>query len=301
MGGLRFGQPNRAPEEEVVAICFRRVNLSFMRTGWICVSAAWFCIFGCTNQAASNRTHGPSAESTRHLSRHDLVWQPLNPARGDQSPKAANLWGDLRTNQATGFLVQFVDGFSSPPHVHNVTYRGVVIEGLIHNDDPNAPERWMGLGSYWVQPAGDVHITSSKGKSIAYIEIGSGPYLVHPPKQAFEADDQAINVGFDEIVWQEIEHGERVVPFGQTGPERTLFRWNPKATIALSSRTPATVVIIRGPVLHEGNNHPAESLAPGSLVAWHAGTQHLHCASDSFCLAYCRKTAASDQQQDSKP
>ncbi len=51
----------------------------------------------------------------------DLQWQQLNPARGDQSPKAADLWGNRKDSGATGFLVEFVHGFSSPPHIHNVT------------------------------------------------------------------------------------------------------------------------------------------------------------------------------------
>ena len=68
----------------------------------------------------------------------EVKWEQLNPARGDKSPKAATLWGDRKGSVPTGFLVKFMDGFSSPPHIHNVSYCGVVISGLIHNDDPNA-------------------------------------------------------------------------------------------------------------------------------------------------------------------
>ncbi|MEO1279451.1 MAG: DUF4437 domain-containing protein, partial [Planctomycetota bacterium] len=56
-------------------------------------------------------------------------WGALNPARGDAGPRAADLWGDRTLAGATGFLVKFAEGFSSPPHIHNVTYRGLVIEG----------------------------------------------------------------------------------------------------------------------------------------------------------------------------
>ena len=112
----------------------------------------------------------------------ELQWEQLNPARGDASPQAADVWGNRKEkliNQAvadmlgtsmdetfdpgTGFLVKFVDGFESPPHIHNVSYRGVVISGKVHNDDPDAKEMWMPAGSYWTQPAGEVHITSAKG------------------------------------------------------------------------------------------------------------------------------------------
>ncbi|MEM9420868.1 MAG: DUF4437 domain-containing protein, partial [Planctomycetota bacterium] len=84
----------------------------------------------------------------------EVPWTALNPARGDKSPQAGTIWGDRGAEVPTGFLVKFVDGFSSPPHIHNVTYRGVVIEGLVHNDDPDAANMWMPPGSYWTQPAG---------------------------------------------------------------------------------------------------------------------------------------------------
>ena len=73
----------------------------------------------------------------------DIEWEKLNPARGDKSPQAGTLWGDRKGKAATGFLAKFVDGFSSPPHIHNVTYRAVVIKGLVHNDDPEAAHMWM--------------------------------------------------------------------------------------------------------------------------------------------------------------
>jgi hypothetical protein len=79
----------------------------------------------------------------------DIEWEPLNPARGDKGPKAGALWGDFTGSRPSGFLVKFVDGFSSPLHIQNITYRGVVISGLIHNDDPDAADMWMPTGSFW--------------------------------------------------------------------------------------------------------------------------------------------------------
>ncbi|MEM6258750.1 MAG: DUF4437 domain-containing protein [Planctomycetota bacterium] len=132
----------------------------------------------------------------------DVDWTPLNPARGDKSPQAANLWGDRAEDVATGFLVKFVDGFSSPPHIHNVTYRGVVIAGEAHNDDPGAADMWMPAGSFWTQPAGEVHITSARGQTnIAYIEIDRGPYLVAQPDEAFDNGERPVNVHKDNLVW----------------------------------------------------------------------------------------------------
>ena len=115
------------------------------------------------------------------VSAAEADWQQLNPARGDASPMAATLWGDRNGTQATGFLFHSVDGFESPPHIHNVSYRGLVIGGVIHNDHPDAEETWMPPGSYWTQPRGAVHITAARGDDVlAYIEIDEGPYLVRP-------------------------------------------------------------------------------------------------------------------------
>lgn len=132
----------------------------------------------------------------------ELQWSPLNPARGDSSPQAATIWGDRNGTEATGFLVKFEQGFSSPPHIHNVTYRGVVIDGLVHNDDPNAQNMWMPKGSFWTQPAGEAHITSAEEKNnIAYIEIDEGPYLVQPQEEAFDNGERPVNVDASNIVW----------------------------------------------------------------------------------------------------
>lgn len=133
-----------------------------------------------------------------------VKWTPLNPLRGDASPRAGTLWGDAdrKGPVATGFLVKFTKGFSSPPHIHNVTYRGVVIHGLVHNDDPDAAKMWMPAGSFWTQPAGEVHITAAKAESnMAYIEIDRGPYLVKPPKERFDRGERPINVDASNIVW----------------------------------------------------------------------------------------------------
>ena len=88
-----------------------------------------------------------STMGTKVVLASEVEWEQLNPKRGDQSPQAATLWGDRNGTEATGFLVKFVDGFSSPPHIHNVSYRGVVIAGGVHNDDPEAKPMWMPAGS----------------------------------------------------------------------------------------------------------------------------------------------------------
>ena len=101
-------------------------------------------------------------------------------------------------------MLQFPEGFSSPPHIHNITYRGVVIQGELHNDDPEAEIMWLPAGSFWTQPAGEAHVTAANGKSnIAYIEINSGPYLVQPTERAFDNGERPMNVDPSNIVWQD--------------------------------------------------------------------------------------------------
>ena len=132
----------------------------------------------------------------------NIEWGLLNPLRGDASPRAADLWGDRTKNMATGMLVKFKKGFSSPPHIHNITYRGVVIEGLVHNDDPAAEKMWLPTGSFWTQPAGESHVTAADGQdNLIYLEIDSGPYLVLAAKKAFDNGERAINVDERNLVW----------------------------------------------------------------------------------------------------
>ncbi|MEM6553253.1 MAG: DUF4437 domain-containing protein [Planctomycetota bacterium] len=170
-------------------------GLGLLVTAWGCQSAG-------TGDAWGERSYLPASA---------VQWGALNPARGDASPRAADLWGDRSADTATGFLVKFVDGFSSPPHIHNVTYRGVVISGEVHNDDPTAANFWMPAGSFWVQPAGEDHITSARGEvNVAYIEIGAGPYLVKPSEEAFAGPEPAINVHAANVVWVDDPSGAQV-------------------------------------------------------------------------------------------
>ena len=155
----------------------------------------------------------------------DIDWGALNPARGDESPRAGDLWGDRTGESATGFLVRFDQGFSSPPHIHNVTYRGVVIRGEVHNDDPDAAPLWLPAESYWVQPAGEVHITAARASfNLAYIEIDSGPYLVEPGSEAFDNGERPINVAPSNFVWLDGDDVEFLPAGNGTGAEMA-FLW----------------------------------------------------------------------------
>ncbi|MCH3882166.1 MULTISPECIES: DUF4437 domain-containing protein [Tenacibaculum] len=132
----------------------------------------------------------------------NVEWGWLNPLRGDKSPAAGKLWGDRTKNEPAGFLVKFNKGFSSPPHIHNITYRGVVIKGLLHNDDEQAEKQWLPPGSYWQQPAGEAHITATDGQeNMAFLDIQEGPYLVKPTSEAFDNGERPVNVDKTNLVW----------------------------------------------------------------------------------------------------
>ena len=148
----------------------------------------------------------------------DIKWDKLNPARGDQSPQAGTIWGDRNGSDPTGFIFRPSDGFNSPPHIHNVSYRGIVISGLVHNDDPNANEMWMPPGSFWTQPAGHSHITSAKSaNTLAYIEIDSGPYLVQPLVDAFDNGERPVNLDKSNITWVDASSIEWLADTGESG------------------------------------------------------------------------------------
>jgi mannose-6-phosphate isomerase-like protein (cupin superfamily) len=228
----------------------------------------------------------------------DVEWTPLNPARGDKSPQAANLWGDRAEDVSTGFMVKFVDGFSSPPHIHNVTYRGVVIAGLAHNDDPGAADMWMPAGSFWTQPAGEVHITSAKGQTnIAYIEIDSGPYLVAPPDQAFDNGERPVNVHKDNLVWVDQPDGvafaylwgdpDEPKPYGLMGKLPKDF----KGTFQTKEPN-ARVIVISGmlTVTPDADAAPIV-LEPGSYIAASTVSESGHIETDSETVLYVRASA----------
>ncbi|NIP39297.1 MAG: DUF4437 domain-containing protein, partial [Candidatus Dadabacteria bacterium] len=189
-------------------------------------------ITACTgSKITSHKTPAEPAvkQTTGVVLMSEVKWEQLNPARGDKSPMAGNLWGNRNESGPSGFLVKFVDGFSSPPHIHNVSYRGVVISGLIHNDDLSAKHVWMPQGSFWTQPAGEVHITAAKGnENIAYIEIDNGPFLVRAADEAFDNGERPVNIDKSKLVWLDasdikwIESPETQAP--SNGPKMA-FLW----------------------------------------------------------------------------
>lgn len=180
----------------------------------------------------------------------EIKWQKLNPARGDKSPQAGTIWGDRNGSQATGFLAKFIDGFSSPPHIHNVTYRAIVLKGLVHNDDPDAEEMWMPAGSFWTQPAGEPHITAAKGiENIAYVEIDQGPYLVKPVTENFDNGERPVNVDKNNIVWLDATQTNIIQAKANVKGPEIAFLWESNNRTGKLLKLPAG---FEGTILSEG-------------------------------------------------
>ncbi|WP_289046553.1 DUF4437 domain-containing protein [uncultured Olleya sp.] len=174
--------------------------------------------------ANAQTTTTDSIKSINEVVTADTVeWGWLNPLRGDKSPAAGKLWGDRTKNEPAGFLVKFNKGFSSPPHIHNITYRGVVIKGLLHNDDEQAEKQWLPAGSYWQQPAGEAHITAADGEeNMAFLDIQEGPYLVKPTSEAFDNGERPVNVDKTNLVWLNADDIEWI---SEKSNVETAFLW----------------------------------------------------------------------------
>lgn len=243
------------------------------------------------------------------VSKSDVEFQPLNPARGDASPRAGILWGDIGKDSPTGALIEFADGFSSPPHIHNITYRAVVISGAVHNDDPDAETMWMGPGSFWTQPAGESHITAAAegDRATAFLEILEGPYLVQPTDKAFDNGERPINIEARNVVWldsSDVAWIDRPGTLASADGPKMAFLWGrPEAGEKNGTfvKLPAgfdgelrgngaglRAVVIRGQISHQV---PGESdvtgLEPGSYFGSTGETVHaISCKSEDACLIY---------------
>ncbi|MEC4087965.1 DUF4437 domain-containing protein [Pseudoalteromonas rubra] len=218
------------------------------------------------------------------ISTEQIEWGHLNPARGDKSPRAANLWGDRTKPGATGMLVRFEPGFSSPPHIHNVSYRGIVIEGLLHNDDPQAKAMWMPPGSYWTQPAGEDHITSANAPgNMIYLEIDEGPYLVKPSAEQFDNGERPVNLHYANLTWLDQHTSTQLKGadiqlanlWQQDQLTGVLVKLPAKSKVTLSSTgTEFKAVVIQGAItVLRANTQKSPELRAGSYLAAQGAVQ----------------------------
>lgn len=256
--------------------------------------------------ADSDSDSSASTDSARVFLFSDVDWQALNPARGDMSPRAGTLWGNRNAEVSTGFLAEFKDGFSSPPHIHNVTYRAVVIAGNIHNDDPEAEDLWMGPGSFWTQPSGESHITSAQGEyNLALVEIDHGPYLVKSPSESFDNGERPINIHASNLVWLPYVSTQGQVPEIQVaylwgkhkeGASRGIFlKFAPDfATQLKVAGNEFHGVVIQGVLNHAASKRP---LTPGSYFGSKQNTMHkVVSGSESETIIYIRTNNQLDME-----
>lgn len=267
-------------------------------------------LFSVLTVAATMTTVAAQAAPTSEvILRSDITFQPLNPLRGDASPKAGVVWGDIKKDVPTGVFLEFADGFSSPPHIHNITYRAVVISGAVHNDDADAEKMWMGPGSFWTQPAGESHITAAKpgAKATAFLEILEGPYLVQPSDKAFDNGERPINVDETNIIWLDSSDVQWVDREGAQdladGPE-IAFLWGASEAdqkngtfLKLPADYSGTLrgegpslraVLVQGQITHEIQDEGDESaLEPGSYFGSTGAVAHqVSCDADDACILY---------------
>lgn len=265
-------------------------------------------LWGTPPESKAQKTASESEDNFVLVSKID--WGALNPARGALGPRAANLWGDRTGKGASGFLVKFIDGFESPPHIHNITYRGVVISGEVHNDDPAAAPMWMTSGSYWTQPAGEVHITAAKGRfNLVYVEIQQGPYLVQPAEEANDNGERPVNVDASNIVWLDASattwidgdsdaaaKPQLAFLWGEPSdnkPIGTLIRLPPgySGTIRSDGSTNRAVVIQGQPQVRLTGQSNAKLLDPGSYFGSEIKAEvNVSPEAESPCIIYVRST-----------
>ena len=239
--------------------------------------------------------------TSKVVAANDIKWGYLNPLRGDKSPGAADLWGNRTTDTATGMLVRFKKGFESPPHIHNITYRGIVIEGLMHNDDPNAAKMWMPAGSFWTQPAGEDHTTAANTETnLIYLEIDSGPYLVKPSKEKFDNGERPLNLHRDNMVWL---NNSALVDIKANGVKLTTL-WESTADMngsmiklpagfegkIITNASEFRAVVIAGSVDYKSKaNKTVQHLSPGSYVESSGKMSHeITNSSDTESTIYIR-------------
>ena len=235
--------------------------------------------------------------------RSEVDFQPLNPLRGAASPQAGMLWGDIKADMPSGFVVKFRDGFASPPHIHNLTYRAVVISGLVHNDDPDAAYMWMEPGSFWTQPAGENHITAAKGEDvIAFLDILEGPYLVKPATEEFDNGERPINIEARNIIWLDADDAPWINGAQTQAGLQMAFLWGEPRDGALNGtflKLPAGFsgaldgggdtlkgVVISGTATYMATDGD-KTLAAGSYFGSDSDAKHsIACEDEAECVLY---------------
>ena len=235
----------------------------------------------------------PESDATyRVLAPAEVAWEQLNPARGDKSPQAGTLWGSRTGHGPSGFLLKPVDGFRSPPHIHTMTYYGVVIRGTIHNAEPSEKDVFLPAGSYWAQPGGGIHITAARGSALAYIEV-EGAFDVLPPEKA-TGDIRGSGTLAADIQWSDAPGGARMVKLWGDELSRALIELPAGFDGTIRGGKTVHGVVILGNATHrEPGKEGGKSLEPGGYFGSEGnGAHRITCAADEPCVVYIRTDGA---------
>lgn len=211
-------------------------------------------IFSCAHRSKK-------AGDVKIISSSDLKWTELRYLKKDKSLIAANLWGDFKGDKSAGFLVQYPEDFISTFHAHDVSYRGIVIDGQIHSGDPKASKLWMPNSSYWTWPAGRGHsLAASGGRNIVFVETDQGPFSVKPIKESFNGKEYPYNIHASNILWKKKRGFELVDTWKDKNGiiSGSLLKFKDVVSLDIEN---SKLVIIKGEVFVKG-----QYLKPGSLI-----------------------------------
>jgi hypothetical protein len=89
----------------------------------------------------------------------------LNFYQNKEGLTIANGWGDPATGAHSNYI-KMAGGTSSSVHTHSSSYYGVVISGVVANEQTSSrPDRPLSAGSYWYQKGGEPHVTKCISQS----------------------------------------------------------------------------------------------------------------------------------------
>ncbi len=101
-------------------------------------------------------------------------YQPLNPARGDASPQAGTLWGDLDDGGLSASFVKLPAGHTSDLSVESDRLRAVIVDGaLIHSVAGLETQSELGAGGFFESDAGVPHALACHPESDCLVYVRS--------------------------------------------------------------------------------------------------------------------------------
>lgn len=105
--------------------------------------------------AVSAGASAQAPEKSINVSVNDLKFYEL----GKEKIPVARGYGDPATGAHSNYI-KLPGGATSPMHTHSNDYYGVVIAGVVANEqNPAGPDRPLAPGSYWFQKGGEAHVT----------------------------------------------------------------------------------------------------------------------------------------------